>query len=60
VRRPRSREIDLAIAATAIAHDTPLWRLNPGNVGDVPRLRLALTRSNASFPTGVPFRIRSC
>jgi predicted nucleic acid-binding protein len=41
VRRPRGREIDLAIAATAIVHDAALWTLNPGDFEDIPRLRLA-------------------
>jgi hypothetical protein len=40
VRRPRGREIDLAIAATAIVHDAALWTLNPGDFADIPRLRL--------------------
>jgi predicted nucleic acid-binding protein len=40
VRRPRGREIDLAIAATAIVHDAALWTLNPRDFADVPRLRL--------------------
>lgn len=41
VRRPRGREIDLAIAATAILHDAALWTLNPRDFADIPRLRLA-------------------
>jgi hypothetical protein len=41
VRRPRGREIDLAIAATAIVHEAALWTLNPRDFADVPRLRLA-------------------
>jgi len=41
VGRPRGREIDLAIAATAILHDAALWTLNPRDFADVPRLRLA-------------------
>jgi len=41
VRRPRGREIDLAIAATAIVHDAALWTLNPRDFADIPRLRLA-------------------
>ena len=40
LRRPRGREIDIAIAATAIRHDIPLWTLNPGDFEDIPRLRL--------------------
>jgi len=41
VARPRGREIDLAIAATAILHDAALWTLNPRDFADIPRLRLA-------------------
>jgi predicted nucleic acid-binding protein len=40
VRRPRGREIDLAIAATAILQDAALWTLNPRDFADIPRLRL--------------------
>ncbi|MCU0252125.1 MAG: type II toxin-antitoxin system VapC family toxin [Vicinamibacterales bacterium] len=47
VRRPRGREIDLAIAATAIVHDAALWTLNPRDFADIPRLRLAEPRSPA-------------
>ena len=38
--RPRGREIDLAIAACALAHDAALWTLNSADFRDVPRLRL--------------------
>lgn len=41
LRRPRGRELDLAIAATAIVHDAALWTLNPRDFDDIPRLRLA-------------------
>lgn len=40
VRRPRGREIDLAIAATAILAEAALWTLNPRDFADIPRLRL--------------------
>jgi predicted nucleic acid-binding protein len=40
VRRPRGREVDLAIAACAIAHGAKLWTLNPKDFNDVPGLRL--------------------
>ena len=40
VRRPRGREIDLAIAACAIAKDSSLWTLNPADFSDIPRLVL--------------------
>lgn len=38
--RPRGREIDLAIAACAIAWNGVLWTLNPGDFANIPRLRL--------------------
>ena len=41
VRHPRGRELDLAIAATAIVHDATLWTLNRQDFSDIPRLRLA-------------------
>lgn len=40
VRRPRGREIDLAIAACALAQDAVFWTLNPSDFADVPGLRL--------------------
>lgn len=40
VRNPRGREIDLTIAACAIAHDAALWTLNPSDFTDIPSLRL--------------------
>jgi predicted nucleic acid-binding protein len=40
VRRPRGREIDLAIAACALVSGAALWTLNPGDFSDVPRLSL--------------------
>jgi len=40
VRRARGREIDLAIAACAIANAAALWTLNPTDFGDVPGLAL--------------------
>lgn len=41
VRRPRNREIDLAIAACAIVRELPLWTLNRGDFKDIPGLVLA-------------------
>jgi predicted nucleic acid-binding protein len=41
VRRGRGREIDLAIASCAIAHDAALWTLNVRDFADIPGLRLA-------------------
>jgi predicted nucleic acid-binding protein len=40
VRRPRGREIDLAIAASAILREAPLWTLNQADFRDVPGIRL--------------------
>ena len=41
VKRPRGREIDLAIAACALAREAALWTLNKGDFSDLPKLRLA-------------------
>ena len=41
IRRPRGREIDVAIAACAICHDAALWTENPTDFRDLPGLRLA-------------------
>jgi predicted nucleic acid-binding protein len=41
IRRPRGREIDIAIAACAIAHRARLWTLNPEDFEDIPNLVLA-------------------
>lgn len=40
VKRARGREIDLAIAATALVRDASLWTLNREDFEDVPSLRL--------------------
>ena len=40
VKRPRGREIDLAIAATAIAQNARLWTLNVEDFQDIPPLAL--------------------
>jgi len=40
VRRPRGREIDLAVAACALSHGAGLWTLNPEDFRDIPDLRL--------------------
>ena len=40
VRRPRQRDVDLAIAACAITWEAELWTLNPKDFEDVPGLRL--------------------
>ena len=40
VARPRGREVDLAIAASALTHDARLWTLNREDFRDVPRLEL--------------------
>lgn len=38
--RPRGRELDLAVAACAMAHEAALWTLNPGDFRDIPGLAL--------------------
>ena len=38
--RPRGREIDLAIAAVAIAREAALWTLNPEDFADIENLPL--------------------
>jgi predicted nucleic acid-binding protein len=40
IPRPRGREIDLAIAASALTHDAHLWTLNRADFQDIPRLVL--------------------
>lgn len=40
VRRPRGREVDLAIAATALTWDAVLWTLNSADFRDIPGLEL--------------------
>ena len=40
VARPRGREIDLAIAASALTHGARLWTLNVGDFSDLPDLEL--------------------
>lgn len=38
--RPRQREIDIAIAACAMANGASLWTLNPHDFSDIPGLTL--------------------
>jgi len=40
LRRPRGREIDLAIAACALAHGAEFWTLNPHDFRDIPGLTI--------------------
>ncbi len=40
VKRARGRELDIAIAACAIAHKARLWTLNPQDFRDIPDLNL--------------------
>ena len=40
VARPRGREIDLTIAASALTHDAHLWTLNVTDFHDIPGLLL--------------------
>lgn len=39
IRSPRGREIDLAIAASAITRDAAVWTLNEDDFRDIPGLR---------------------
>ena len=41
MKRPRGREMDIAIAACAIANNASLWTLHPADFADVPGLTLA-------------------
>jgi predicted nucleic acid-binding protein len=43
LKRPRGREVDIAIAACAIVQGADLWTLNPPDFSDVPGLTLAGT-----------------
>lgn len=40
VPRARGREVDLAVAACALAHDASLWTLNTRDFRDIPDLNL--------------------
>ena len=40
VARPRGREVDLAVAAVAIAGGAAIWTLNPADFRDIPGVRL--------------------
>ena len=40
VRRPRGREVDLAVAACALSQDAALWTLNAQDFRDIPGLEL--------------------
>jgi predicted nucleic acid-binding protein len=40
VKSPRRRQVDIAIAATAISRDVALWTLNRRDFEDIPGLRL--------------------
>ena len=40
MKRPRGREMDLAIAAFALVRDADLWTLNKTDFSDIPHLRL--------------------
>ena len=43
VKRPRGRELDIAIAACALTRDASLWTLNRNDFQDIPGLHLHLT-----------------
>jgi predicted nucleic acid-binding protein len=40
LKRPRGREVDIAIAACAITHDAKLWTLNTPDFEDIPDVQL--------------------
>ena len=40
IRRPRGRDMDLAIAACALEQRARLWTLNPADFKDIPELEL--------------------
>jgi predicted nucleic acid-binding protein len=40
IKRPRGRDMDIAIAACAIEHGARLWTLNPDDFRDLPGLKL--------------------
>jgi predicted nucleic acid-binding protein len=40
IKRPRGRELDLAIAACALVHGAEFWTLNPTDFRDIPALKL--------------------
>ena len=42
VKRPRGRELDIAIAACALTQDASLWTLNHDDFHDIPGLHLHL------------------
>lgn len=44
IPRARRREIDIAIAACAIAHGAALWTLNPRDFADIPELDVVAMR----------------
>lgn len=50
VRRPRGREIDLAISACAIRQEAVFWTLNVEDFADIPGLRLELGTDATGHP----------
>lgn len=44
VKRPRTRQADLAVAACAVEHNARLWTLNEKDFADVPGLNLYQSR----------------
>jgi predicted nucleic acid-binding protein len=41
IRRPRGREVDLAIASFAVLRQAEFWTLNSGDFHDIPGLRVS-------------------
>lgn len=50
LRSPRGGELDLAIAATAIAREATLWTLNDSDFRDIPGLKLVGSAGSQSSP----------
>jgi predicted nucleic acid-binding protein len=40
LKRPRGREVDLAIAACAILHEAQVWTVNTADFRDIPDIKL--------------------
>ena len=40
LKRPRTREVDIAIAASALRREAQLWTLNPADFSDIPGLHI--------------------
>jgi predicted nucleic acid-binding protein len=50
LKRPRGRDMDLAIAACALEQRARLWTLNPADFSDIPELELFVPEPSGMFP----------